>query len=534
MGDQKVGDQRIPVTARCHLAPARHRFHPAQWHQMSELGVQRIRIGPPARDYFIHELDTASKVHQTAKYSLDHGTAGLKVLYSPSSENITLEPVTVFDYVIDPVPDWHNAKWVMFTSHIDEEEAEDLYAAANPPIQREPKVEKWKNSAGEDMEGVPQQELWMKPCRDYPRGVFACVVGDQVVEVMDYPYTFSRDGDGQDEALLPIVLMKAREVRGSAYGSTPLTDCIPLQRSYNELVSRDMKFVRNTTATHLLLPTSMKKHADPMQDSVLYISAADAQSGAAASIRYTEPPNRSPVIAEMRDFFERSMSKVIGINDVTSGQRTGSLSGRAIENIVQLDSQKNADTTKSLEVMVLDMWRLILDLVRRYYTLPRKMKMMHRPAGDVLLFDSADIQGVDVRLEPGSEIDRLSSVAEQAQAERVKNGLAPASSLSATQNAPGYGMSREAAERLVSEFLTGANIDINPGDFQLEVVAGVIEEHRAVALQQGRGQDYAALTSLLSQVKQLAQQANSQAPPQQEGAEPTAPQGAPAPTPPAA
>lgn len=487
------------------------------------LATYRADLANQLIDYFIHELDTASKVHKTATYSLDHGTAGLKVLYSPSLESVTLEPVTVFDYVIDPTPDWHNAKWVMFTSHIDEEEAEALYEASVPPIQKEPKPEKWKNSAGEDMEGVPQQELWMKPCRDYPKGLFACVVGGQVVETMDYPYIFSRDGDGKDEALLPIVLMKTREVRGSPYGGTPLTDCVALQRSYNEIVSRDVKFIRNTTNTHLLLPTSMKKHADPMQDSVLYVSAADAQSGAAAQIRYTEPPARSPVIAEMRDFFERSMSKVIGINDVTSGQKTGSISGRAIENIVELDAQKNADATKSLEVMVLDMWRLILDLVRRYYTVPRKMKMMHRPSADVLLFDSADIQGVDVRLEPGSEIDRLSSVAEQAQAERIKNGLAPASSLGASQNAPGYGMSRDAAEKLVQEFLSGANVDINPGDFQLDVVAGVIEEHRAIALQQGRGQDYAVLTSLLSQVKQLAQQANTQAPPQQEGAEPTTP-----------
>lgn len=479
-------------------------------------------------DYFIHELDTADKVHKACSYACQHGTAGLKVLFvpgnNPGTGEVTLEPVTVFDFLIDPCSDYHNAKWVIFTSHIDEEEAEALYEAAG--IKKNPKSEKWKNSAGETMEGVPQQELWLKPNRDYPKGLFACIVGDQVVEQMDYPYVFSRDGDGDDEALLPIVLMKVRDVRGSPYGATSLTDCIPLQRSYNETVSRLVKLMRNTSATHLIVPHELKKHFNPEQDSVLWFNQSVAAS--AGDIRYTEPPTINPVLFDLRDFFAKAMSQVIGINDVTSGNKTGSISGRAIENIVELDSQKNADATKSLEVMILDMWRLILDLVRRYYTVPRKVKMLHRPVADVLLFNSSDIQGVDVRLEPGSEIDRLSSVREQSQAERIKNGLAPASSLGQAQNAPGYGMSREAAEKLVQEFLAGGNVDINPGDFQLEVVAGVIEEHRAAALQQGRGQDYASLTSLLQQVKQLAQQAAQQAPPQQEGAETNEPQGQPA------
>lgn len=485
------------------------------------LATYRADLANQVIDYLMYELDTANKLHKMTSYACQHGTAGMKILYSPDVDSVTWEPCTIFDYIIDPTPDYHDAKWVIFTSHLDEDEAENIYEAK--AIRSKPRVETYTNAAGEECDGVVQRELWMKPSTEHPGGLYACVLGDEVVEQMDFPYIFSRDGDGPDEAILPLVLMKVRDVRGSAYGATSLTDCIPLQRSYNECVSREVKRMR-AGATVLVAPRELAKHFQLGRDAVLWF--AKAQQEAARDIKFIDSAPLDPALVDMRNFFAASMPAVMGINDVTAGTKGRSLSGRAIENIVELDAQKNADAAKSLEVCVLDAWKLTLDLLRRYYTDARKMKMMHRPIADVLMFNSADIQGVDVRLEPSSEIDRLSAVKEQGQAERVQAGLAPSSTIGRAQNSAAYGMSREAAETIVSDYLAGRNVEINPGDLQMDVVLEVVAAHQAKALNDGRGNDYVALQKLQEQLKQLEQQAATTAPP--EGAEPNEPPGQPA------
>lgn len=474
----------------------------------------RAEVANKLIDFFVAEEDTAAKIHQAVTYSCQHGTAGLKIVFDKEAGAIKWAPLTIMNYFIDLTPDWKDARWVIFEDHITVDDAQAIFDRYG--IHREPNEVKYKTAANEDMLGVSKLEFWQRPCRDYPRGLYACLVDDEVTEVIDeYPYVV--ETDGKPEYLLPLVLMKVRNVRDSAYGYTNLTDCVPLQRALNEINSRLIKIMRQTSNVHLLLPKELGGEDFKVEENTV-IFFNSAQSEAAREIRYTTPPQISPVLFNYRDYWRTALNEVMGINEITAGDKTRSLSGRAIENIVELDTQKNADAAKSLETMTEAAWRLTLALVQITYTEPRTIKITGDTGVDVLQFRGADIAGVDVRLEPASEIDKLAEAKGARADERAQAGLPPARDAASSRLMSG--ISRQAAEQIVADYLAGRNVQLEPEDLDLETVAEVVTRHRARALSQGRQADWIALGQLLDQLRELAQRA-SQARPVAPAEEPT-------------
>lgn len=467
----------------------------------------RSRVAQRVIEFLTSELDTKNKIHQAVQFASQHGTAGLKIVFDANKDAVQWEPLTLFSYCIDPVADYHQAKWVIFERYLPEQEAEALFERAN--IQKRPAPAKYRNSAGDELEGVQAFEYWQKPCKDYPEGFYAFVIDGELVEYMPFPYVFANDSEEPDY-LLPLVLMKVRNMRDSAYGGTNLTDCVPLQRAHNEVNARILKIVRQTSNPQLIVPKELVETIDLTRSNILAFDRN--QTEASREIRYTQPPEISKALYDLRDFYEAAMGKVIGLNEITAGTQTRSISGRAIDNIVQLDAQKNADASKSLEQMVIDAFKLTLGLIQRFYTEPRKVKIAGASGADVLMFSGADIQGVDIRLEPASEIEQLDRVKGGDIAEKMQMGLAGNTDLQRATKAPGYGLSSRMAEEIIAAYLRGEDVDVKPEDMDLGVFSGVIEKHRSRALSQGRKSDWLALGELLKIIAQLDAEAAQAAP----------------------
>lgn len=467
----------------------------------------RSRVAQRVVEYLTSELDTKNKVHQSVQFASQHGTAGLKIVYDANKDAVQWEPLTLFSYCIDPVADYHNAKWVIFERYLNLEEAEGLFERAQ--IQKSPTQAKYRNSAGDELEGVQAYEYWQKPCKEYPEGFYGFVIDGELVEYMPFPYVFENDSD-EPEYLLPLVLMKVRNVRDSAYGGTNLTDCVPLQRAHNEVNARILKIVRQTSNPQLIVPKELVESIDLTRSNVLAFDRN--QTEASREIRYTQPPEISKALYDLRDFYEAAMGKVIGLNEITAGTQTRSISGRAIDNIVQLDAQKNADASKSLEQMVIDAFRLTLALIQRFYTEPRKVKIAGADGADILMFSGADIQGVDIRLEPASELEQLDRVKGQDVAEKMQQGLASGTDMLRAQKSTSYGLSKRMAEDIIAAYLRGEDVDVKPADLNMGAFAEVIEKHRSRALSQGRKSDWLALGELLKIISDLESQAADAAP----------------------
>ena len=460
-------------------------------------------------DYFVAEEDTATKTHRTVQNAFQGGSAGLKI-WLDEDKDIRWAPLTIHGFLRDPCEDWRLARWCIFENHYSDDEVADLWAA-NKMKTEPPREEDYFNAAGERVRGVQGFEYWLRPCREFPRGLYACIVGGKVVERRAYPYVVKNDA-GRDEFLLPFVEMKVRNVRDSAYGKTPMTDIVPLQRSLNEMVARTMKLVRVVTNPHLVLPRSIADTVDVSQINVLAFDRKD--EGGAGSIAWTKPGEIHQSLFTMRDYFTSAMNDVVGLNDITVGTENRSISGRSRELIYELDGQKNADALKSLDDMVLAAWRLTLALAQLAYSDERLAGITGADAADIPVFRGADIQGRNIRLEASSELDKRTDIRKGAAAEQVQAGMAGPDAVARAGRTPAFGAAKRAAEQLVKQFLEGGEVDADARLYDPVVLQDVLERSKARAVRQARRKDFVALELL--QRLLMEQAASEDAPPRAE------------------
>jgi hypothetical protein len=446
------------------------------------------------------EEDAAGKVHEALQLAALGGTAGLKIVWLAGEQRISWAPISVHDFILDPkASDWSEAGWVIFEDHLDTDEAKELFEE-NGITDKEPAEKDYKNAAGDVLYGVERHEFWLRPTREYPEGLYACFVDGELVEEMAYPVV-EQDDSGKDRFPLPMSLVRVRLVRGSAYGMTNFTEAVPLQRAYNEAVARTQKLIRTTTNVHLKLPEEL----GPIDlTSTNEIRFKQAMFQAADAIEWTQPPQIPQAVFSQRDFFGTMMELVVGLNAVTAGrQGSASMSGRLAEHLVELDQNRNADCTRSLQKMVLEAYRLSLVLIRRYYDEQRQMRITNGDSVDVAMFSGADLQGVDVRLAPGSEMDTLPGVREQKEAERIASGVAGPNDLARAQKQPGFGGSQRTAEMLLDAFLQTGQLDELPGDLDFGALDETIAKRKAHALARNDMDLWVSVDMFAKQVAQL-------------------------------
>jgi hypothetical protein len=482
----------------------------------------RAEVASKIIDYLEDELDTSNVIHKAVGYAGMHGLAGIKIIYDTEKDAIDWSPLTIFNVYTDPrVPDYRKSPYFIFEDYVGEEEAYQLLGDNAP----KPRTQGYKNAAGEQMYGVRKRELWLKPTRDYPKGLYACEVAGEVVEEMPYPNVTQNDS-GKLEYFPPCVLMKVRDIRDSAYGGTNFTAAVPLQRAYNEIVARTQKLIRTVTNIHLRVPQSIEKKVK--QEESTLIAFPDDMAMSAEAIGYTKAGEISSALPEERDFFEAAMAKVVGVNEVTAGNETRSISGRAIENIVELDRQKNADASREMLSMIREAYRITLKLIARYYTVPRQVRITNEDGASVVAFDGSDIVGIDIKLEPATELDKLSTAKEEAAEKKLAAGTGSPLDVAKAGNRPGYGLSLRMAQDIVSQYLATGALDAGADDVNPQILSEVIEKQKAHALAKMDRMTWSRLQRLKKEVAGLAARAD-QASPQPPAAPPPPARGAPMP-----
>jgi len=474
-------------------------------------------------EYIEGEVDSAVKLDNTIKKGGLAGTAGVKAVYDAEEDKIAWASVSVHDFIIDPNcgEDYKEAGWVIFQDHCSLDEAKDLFDSVGI-TDKEPTEDPYKNSANEELWGVVREEFWQRPTREFDAGFYACFINDELVEEMDYPI-YEDDDSGKRRYLLPACFLKVRNQDGSVYGATNFTDVVPLQRAYNEAVARTQMLIRKGSQAHLKVPEEMGDF-DPTKTSIIKFKQANFR--AAESIGWTVPPTIQPAIASARDFYGSAMNAVVGLNEATSGRKTtGSMSGRLVEHLVELDQNRNSDVTRSMQEMIIDLYRLSLSLMRQFYVEKRQRAITNSETGDVLDFSSADLDGINVRFQPSSEIDKTQAAKEEDADTRAAAGLAGPTDALRARNAPVIGSSRMVAENLLAAFMKGEELTALPGDLNFEVIDEVIAKHKARALKSHDEGLWVALDQFAAKIKELgARAAELQPVPGEEaGAEPPPP-----------
>ena len=440
-------------------------------------------------DYVAQEQKTASKIHQAVQYAFQDGTAGVKVWPDEVRGEVRWARLTIHDYWIDPVEDWHDAKWVIFENHYGEDEVAAMWEAGGvaglPPEETE-----YVNAAGETVCGIVGYEYWVRPSRKYPDGVFAVIIGTVVVVRKAYPLIVNTEGD-RKESLLPLSLMKIRFRRDSAYGITPLADVINLQRLLNETHARTIKVMRLVTNPQIAMPKTLADSIDITRTNT--IDYDPKMDDARSKIFAVELGAVGLDLYKLRDDAKAFMFDVVGLNEVTSGGAAPTLSGRAIEAYYELDSQKNSDALKSLEDMVLDAWRVCLAVIQLYYPAPRVAEITRMDAADIFTFTGADVQGKNIRLESASELERRTDVRVGKAVENAQAGVGGAEDVAAAQKTAPNAVAKQAADLAVKTYLAAGDVDINVNDYSIPALRESIARAKSRAIAQGKKADFVDL-----------------------------------------
>lgn len=478
--------------------------------------VSAAEIFTKVIEYTEAEEDISHKWHTTALYNAYHGTAFMYIYFNPEKQRVCWKPLSIFDVFLDDKQESHEVDYCVIREYIDPWSAEDMIKSAVPEYTGEPEMDKYQDGSGYDHEGVAKYNIWYKPCARYPTGLYACVVGGEVVESAEYPYVF-KDKDGDKEiSLLPVVWWHCRKNRGTSLGMTWASDCAPLQTALNELNS---KLLRNAqiSQSYLVIPKSLNNNEGFDQVNQMIMADPGSDMG---NITWVNPaPIDANQVNEKQNLIQ-SMYDSAGISQATAGQSSGS-SGRALAYQAELDTQKHADAFKSFEVAIKDAWNLDLKLKQKYYTVPQKL-LLDDGVTD-LVYSGTDIMGIDIRLEARSERESAqSSKVEKAQ-QLVQAGMAGPETLQNVQPTSINKISETIANDLIDRYLAGDNVEITPETIDPIAFVTVLDKRIRTALLNRDIPSAENLTSFKQQfMKDMAMQQQPSAEPQQ--AAPSAPE----------
>jgi hypothetical protein len=456
----------------------------------SELNdLYSAKIANAVIKYIAGEVDENTQIFEVVKKAALYGTAGLKVVYNPDSDRVEWSSHALSDFYLDPNAHIDGPNWVIFKSVLTEDELPQniRYSPTD-----------FVNESGESLSGQIVFELWHKPCRKYPKGIYCKLANDQPYDYSVYPYVFL--DDDKTRAVLPLVLFKVRSQEGSVYGRTPVSDCVPAQRLINEYNTEITQLTRQSTNNFLVVPQSIANRLNLQQTRGLKVITFDSNTEAnhAAQIKYTDTPAPPSQLYQERDYQQTKLAEIIGINGVTAGTDTKARSGTAIQKIAELDSLKNADAAKSLGTLILQAWQLTLNLVKTFYTGDRQYIIANE---DPLVWSSADIAGVDVQLEPGSAYDRYTAARAEAKDPTVPNAFTARAELQ--------------AEEIIAQYLSGSELEILPEDTTEELI-NEIQLRSDKLLLSGKRDDAKALEDLIKGLKRQLVQAAAAVPPQEQ------------------
>lgn len=211
-------------------------------------------------------------------------------------------------------------------------------------------------------EWVNVYQFWMKPCKAAPKGCVITWANQEILERKDFPY---------EHGNLPFV--QCDLIPGfTREGRTWVTDLIPLQTDYNDLLSRAATIRRQLTPKFI----GAVGQVDPQRitsrvETLLYMP------GVAATPPHYEAPNGA--WAQQfeggmgRD--EADMAERAGINEASSGKAASTAPAASIMALQEADDTKMFLTATALAQFISEVGRQVLLLCRQYWREERTVRV---------------------------------------------------------------------------------------------------------------------------------------------------------------
>lgn len=427
-------------------------------------------------------------VSPTKQYKLENVGA-------PSGDAL-IELLTIFQVRTSGEEFVEDATWVLEDHYVDKYVARQLCVDNNVEDKDIPAL----TSADQEitfLDGVKRtdvvrvSELWWRPSARFPKGLYALYMKSTCISVQPYPYKSGK---------LPYVGWKIFDRRNSPYGSTPVDDVISMQRQYNVFSSAQVKQALDMAGVKLLAVSSIY---DRLREGNQIIEVASVSE--MEGMKYVSPPPLATLVTEASDRLYDEMNIVLGVNPVTTGAQElkAGTSGTALAYAKKMDQQKASGTSRNLQKAIRLLMQNVLSLYQQYATNARILSILGRD-GQVktALFRAADLNGIDVLLQPASAVDMYresAGIREQQQAtlppdvvQKTNTGLATTSAQAEAQ---------QKIQGIIGAVRSGQQVAADP-----KIDPAIAVQAIDAAMQLADGPIAASLAQLKAQYEQLAAQ----------------------------
>jgi hypothetical protein len=370
------------------------------------------------------------------------GTSFIKTYCTGLDENIIYEPISPF-HIFVPNLQEETLRAQPFVYHAKAVTPEKVYDTYGIELKPDTEVtgttleQRFFNAMGIKTNSAETQknlvylkELWINPCKNYPKGGFLVIAGGKVVYAYDSqpveddplnPRTITPSENPWDHNDSPFVKIDHIPT-GRFYGDSIIVDLIPLQKEYNRSRSQIIES-KNRTAKPVLI--YQKGSLDPTK--------VTSEPGLMIPINPGFEKPTYLVQPEMPSYVMQELPRVVEDMDdaATQGATAKGNTPPGIEaaSAIAYLQEQNDDilnhTVFSIEQAVQKIGQLTLELVQQFWTEEKLIKVVSKNgAQEVRLFKATDIRGnTDIRVQAGSMAPRSRAAKQAFITDLMKNGF---------------------------------------------------------------------------------------------------------------
>lgn len=262
------------------------------------------------------------------------------------------------------------------------------------------------------VDGVTEYELWVKPTKDYPKGLVMRVLGDQAPILLNLPeegipgpFPFT---DIEGNPLFPFVHAQYEHFGGRLYGRSALSPLIQKQDQLNQLDSLIQLIVQRMANPVWIVPEGAGiEHFTGEPGLVIkWNPLAVSGQGKPDRIGGMEVPG---TLYELREQILNDIEQLSGTFDVIKGQKpTGVEAFSALQLLVERSQSRFTSVFQARGEMYRGWFSLAIELERQFGPQQRTFSIVAPNRGFTFRhFENAQLQGqISVMVEDGSTMPK--------------------------------------------------------------------------------------------------------------------------------
>lgn len=243
-------------------------------------------------------------------------------------------------------------------------------------------------------------EKYVKPCEKFPDGRLIIVAGDKLVYDGELPYLNGIDGKRE----FPFVRQICNEEVGNFWGVSMISRLIPIQRSYNAVKNRKHEYINRLTLGVLAVEDG-SVDIDNLEEEGLAPGKILVYRQGSSAPKFLGGENVPSDFEKEEEKLLKEFNSLSGTSEIGSMESvSASLSGVALELLIDENETRLKFTTDSMKSAIKTMAKHILRLYKQFATFPRLIKIVGDDGTlDVFYFKGNDISSDDVQFDTDNE-----------------------------------------------------------------------------------------------------------------------------------